>query len=132
MQADLYKEDFERERKDRERAAGKIDSLTKREAEQSQGWGLTLQREHEQAETEIKKLEKVVKEAREEAQAKVSQVKHYKKQVDALQWEVKEAQERARQYKKQVESLHQKVVVVVMDMYSFCNRLEEQQPANWV
>ena len=53
MQAEIYKEDFEREREDREKATGRVESAQKDLAS-----------------------------AREEVQAKVSQVKQYKKQSD--------------------------------------------------
>ena len=64
LQAELYKEDFMKERTDRERAAGRLDSLQRTQVE------------------EIKCMQKELSQAKEEAQAKVSQVKQYKKQLD--------------------------------------------------
>ena len=64
LQAELYKEDFMKERRDREKAAGKLDSLQRTQVE------------------EIKCIQKELSQAKEDAQAKVSQVKQYKKQLD--------------------------------------------------
>ena len=52
-----------KERTDRERAAGKLDSL-------------------QRTQEEMKCLQKELSQAKEEVQAKVSQVKQYKKQLD--------------------------------------------------
>ena len=95
MQAATYKEDFERERSDRERAAAKIDFLEekvesqkRKEAEQKRQIDLLLTTEAEQKQklaerfqSEIDEERKKVKKALEEVHVKASQVKQHKKQV---------------------------------------------------
>ena len=117
MQAAVYKEDFERERRDRERAAAKIDLLEeqvkmiiesqqRKEAEQKQQIDLLLTMEAEKKQklaerfqSEIDEERKKLAKALEEVHVKASQVKQYKKQVDTLQRDLKEAQEDAQNYK---------------------------------
>ena len=79
LQAELYKEDFIKERTDRERAAGRLDSLQRTQVEEMKG----LQKELSQVKEEAQANVSQVKQAKEEAQAKTSQVKQYKKQLDA-------------------------------------------------
>ena len=113
----MYKEDFERERMDRERAAAKIDFLEekvkkiiesqeRKEAEQKRQIDLLVTTEAEQKhklaerfQSEIDEERKKVEKAQEEVHVKASQVKQYKKQVDTLQRDLKEAQENAKHYK---------------------------------
>ena len=114
MQAAVYKEDFERERRDRERAAAKIDLLEeqskkviesqeRKEAEQKRQIDLLLaEQKHKLAEkfqSEIDDERKKLAKALEEVYVKASQVKQYKKQIDAMQRDLKEAQEDAQHYK---------------------------------
>ena len=113
----MYKEDFEKERRDRERAAAKIDLLEeqqkkiiesqqRKEAEQKRQIDLALTTEAEQKQKLAKTFQNEIDEERnklekalEEVHVKASQVKQYKKQVDALQRDLKEAHEDAQHYK---------------------------------
>ena len=112
----MYKEDFEKERRDRENAAAKIDSLEeqvkkiigtqqRKETEQKRQIDLLITTEAEQKQklaktfqSEIDEARKNLEMAQEEVQAKSSQLKQYKKQVETLQRDLKEAQD-AQHYK---------------------------------
>ena len=107
----MYKEDFEKERRDRERAAAKIDFLEekveriiesqqRKEAEQKRQIDLLMIVEAEQKQ----KLQ-------EEVYVKDSQVKQYKKLVDTLQSNVKGAQEDPQHYKRLAKSQDQEETV---------------------
>ena len=113
----MYKEDFERERRDRERAAAKIDLLEdqvkkiietqqRKETEHKRQIDLVLTTEAEQKQKLVKTFQNEIDEERkklekalEEVHVKASQVKQYKKHVDALQRDLKEAQGDAQHYK---------------------------------
>ena len=128
----MYKEDFEKERKDRERAAAKIDFLEekvekiiesqqRKEAKQKRQIDLLLAEQKQKLaktfQSEIDEERKKLEKAQEEVHVKASQVKQYKKQVDALQREVKEAEENAKQQSHMVETLHWEKVYVYVNIY---------------
>ena len=105
LQAELYKEDFASERRDREVAHGKIadhemkyaQDVSELKAKLAQMEENLLQHKEKLADIELlyqrreKDLISVLEEAsknQEEVQAKTSQVKQYKKQVDTLKTQV--------------------------------------------
>ena len=82
---------------DRERAAGRVDSLERNAVEKTQGLAAKFSAEMAESEAERRRLELELGVAREEVHAKASQVKQYKKQVETLQQELKDAQQKSLQ-----------------------------------
>ena len=93
MQAAIYKEDFEREREDRTKAAGKVESLERQKESQlpqnqQKEEVKRLQKEISQLHRQLSSTQRDLASSREEVQAKVSQVKQYKKQLDTQEAKV--------------------------------------------
>ena len=87
----MYMEDFEKERRDRARAAGKIDSLERDAADRTHDLAARFQIEMSQVESERRQLQEDLAKALQDVQQKAAQVKQYKKQVEGLQRDVQQA-----------------------------------------
>jgi DNA repair exonuclease SbcCD ATPase subunit len=84
--AACYKDDFERERSDRAKAAGKIDSLERTAVESARSLADKFQNESSH-------LRGKLEQAWEDLKVKTAQIKNYKKQVDGLQADLKKSQQ---------------------------------------
>ena len=88
----MYKEDFERERSDRTRQAGKLESLERESAEK------------------IRSLEAQLKQATEKLHVKVSEVEHYRQQVETLQNSSEDGQQKSKREPIMVSAQHKEQV----------------------
>ena len=88
----MYKEDFERERSDRTRQAGKLESLERESAEK------------------IRSLEAQLKQATEKLYVKVSEVEHYRQQVETLQNSSEDGQQKSKREPIMVSAQHEEQV----------------------
>ena len=96
----MYKEDFERERSDRAKAAGKLDSLERETMNKAHGLAERFQKEMSESEEIIRDLKEELREAKLEIQTKAAQVKHYKQQVERIQQDTRESEKVRQQQQK--------------------------------
>ena len=88
----MYKEDFEKERSDRTRTAGKLESLEREAMTQTRVLVEKFEKELSESEAKTHSLEVQLRKTNEDIKTKISQVKQYKKQVEYLQQNLKQQQ----------------------------------------
>ena len=93
----MYKEDFEKERSDRARTAGKLESLEREAMTQTRVLVEKFEKELSESEAKTHSLEVQLRKANEDIKTKIAQVKGYRQQVEYLQQNLKEAEKTKQQ-----------------------------------
>ena len=114
----MYKEDFEKERSDRARTAGKLESLERHAMSHAQNLAENFQKELSESEAMTHSLEVQLRKANEDIKTKTSQVKGYRQQVEYLQQNLKEAEKTKQQQRPlQQEEMVNKVYIHKVKLY---------------
>ena len=114
----MYKEDFEKERSDRARTAGKLESLERHAISHAQNLAENFQKELSESEAMTHSLEVQLRKANEDIKTKIAQVKVYRQQVEYLQQNLKEAEKTKQQQRPlQQEEMVNKVYIHKVELY---------------